>query len=552
MTKMDVVLVRPWARQYVPPGTIAQDPLGIGYLAAVLRRDGYKVGVVDGLLFGFDNEQLIETIATFQPKLVGISLHSFADYRPALAITEGLKKLHEAPYCVWGGEHATFHAHRILEQHPVVDAVVQGEGELTMLDMVGQFQDGHRPVVAGAVTRQADGTICDGGFRPSIEDLDVLPDAEKDVVEMALVLGKPVALSVLTGRGCTSSCKFCTANTYFRLGGGTVWRRRSPERVVEEIERLVRSYMDHSNIHPVIQFQDVIFLGTSPKARAWVDTFLDKLEQKQLRFPFYFMARADALLANEDVMPRLVKAGLRSVEMGIESGVDRLLELYNKRNSAKANEDAIELLRRHGVAYDASGFIMFDPRMTAAELLINASALSRFGPATWDFFMTRLQLYPGTEVRAQMIADGLFPSDADIADTSGYAFLDPVVDAVSRHTFLYDPVLRKLDRLLRQAKALCAGAHRDGRPAGTLERAVELTQEVYRNHFAVMVSEAEVGRLEASFPVILGRFLEQVWNAVGILGAMLDSGDPEAVDLSPLARVQNVLQLSIMAPADSG
>lgn len=524
--EMDVILVRPWAHYYVPPGTIAQDPLGVGYLAAVLRKAGYTVGVVDGLLFGFNDEQLTEVITAFRPKLVGISLHSFADYRPALAITQGLKMGHVAPYCVWGGEHATFHAHRILEQHPEVDAVVLGEGEMTMLDMVGQLLAGDRPAVAGAVTRQADGAICDGGFRPSIEDLDVLPDADKDVVEMALALGKPVSLSVLTGRGCTATCKFCTANTYFRLGGGPVWRRRSPGRVAEELERLVRTYIGRPNIHPVIQFQDVIFLGTSPKARQWISKFLDELERRQLSLHFYFMARADALLANEDVMPRLVKAGLCSVEMGIESGVDRLLELYNKCNSAKTNEGAIELLRRHGVPYDASGFIMFDPRMTAAELLINARALSRFGPATWDFFMTRLQLYPGTEVRAQMITDGLFPADAEIADTSGYTFLDSVVGAVSRHTFLYDPVLRELDRLLRRAKALCASARRDGHPAGQLKRAVELAQDVYYDHFAAMINEAEAGRLEASFPAMLGRFLERVWTTVGTLGAVLDGGDP--------------------------
>ena len=41
-------------------------------------------------------------------------------------------------YCVWGGEHAMFHAHDILEQHSEVDAVAMGEGEATLAASVDE------------------------------------------------------------------------------------------------------------------------------------------------------------------------------------------------------------------------------------------------------------------------------------------------------------------------------------------------------------------------------------------------------------------------------
>ena len=78
--------------------------------------------------------------------------------------------------------------------------------------------------------------------------------------------------------------------------------------------------------------------------------------------------------------------------MGIEAGVDRILGLYNKLNSSDDNQRAVSLMRKLGITFDASGYIMFDPRMTLDELRQNARHLSRFGASTWDFFVTRLMI----------------------------------------------------------------------------------------------------------------------------------------------------------------
>ena len=79
--------------------------------------------------------------------------------------------------CVWGGEHATYNARRILEQHPEVNAVILGEGEATVVEMVASVKSeefGKSPIV-GAVLRLGDGSsIVDGGNRPSVTDLDAI------------------------------------------------------------------------------------------------------------------------------------------------------------------------------------------------------------------------------------------------------------------------------------------------------------------------------------------------------------------------------------------
>jgi radical SAM superfamily enzyme YgiQ (UPF0313 family) len=565
----DVVLVRPRDLAAVPPGAPVQDPLGVGFLAAALRRRGYNLLVLDAHSLDLDDAGLVACLADLRPHVVGLSLHSFSDYSHCVAISAGLRSLPEAPYCVWGGEHATFHAERILRQHPEVDAVVVGEGEETFCDLIEQVLRARRPAdtvgreaqpaghetggqrslkllpvadpdvglppqrpagsILGAVVRAPSGEILHGGFRHAIEDLDTLPEPHKDVVEAALRAGKEVSVSVLTGRGCTHSCRFCTAHDFMRLGGGVVWRRRSPRAVADEVERLAVRYLSQPLVHPVLQFQDVIFLGTSRAARQWVTDYVDELERRNLHIPFYCMARADAIIANREALPRLADIGLWSVEVGIESGVDRILQNYNKLNSADDNEYAVELMRAHGITFDASGFIMFDPFMTLEELRTNARYLTRFGAATWDFFVTRLQLYPGTQVREEMISKGLFDGGEDIGRTSGYVFEDPLVGLVAEHAYYYDMSIRELDLALRDAKAAVANNLRRGvTPYLPLTDAINLVHQTYCNHLLTLTDLAEASKLKAEFPILVSGFLVKVKALTELLHDILRVSETSA------------------------
>lgn len=543
-----VVLVRPRDFGSVPSGAPVQDPLGVGYLTAALRKRGHSVAVVDAHALDLDDEGVAACAAALKPSVVGISLHSFADYPHCVAISRRLAELSPRPYCIWGGEHATFHAERILQQHPEVDAVALGEGEVTICDLVDRFvggdfagdadrneekaagRDRSLPVMGtfpkqaliGAVTRGDDGNILHGGYRESVGNLDVLPWPHKDIVELALQFERPVTISVLSGRGCTHSCSFCTAHEFMRLAGGTVWRRRSPASVVDELEYISNRYLNNPLVHPVVQFQDVIFLGTSSKSRDWVREFADLMEQRNLRLPFYCMSRADAILKNEDILPRLVEIGLWSIEMGIESGVDRILSLYDKQNNADDNEHAVNLMRKLGITFDASGYIMFDPRMTLDEVRINALYLSKFGAATWDFFVTRLQLYPGTVIREEMITKGYFSGVDDIGRTSGYTFEDPRVGEVADHTQYYNMSIRELDLLLRDAKALMANATRAGQvPPASVGDAVELVHETYCRHLLSLVNSAEAGRIREEAPELIELFMQRIAVLINLLREIL-------------------------------
>lgn len=521
--KPRVVLVRPRDLGSVPPGAPVQDPLGVGYLASALRARGYEVYLLDAHALGVDTATLAACALALDPDLVGLSLHSFADYKHCVEFSRILRAGSRA-VCVWGGEHATYNARRILEQHPEVDAVVLGEGEATVVEMAESVNGdgfGTRPI-AGAFVRLRDGGIADGGHRPSVSDLDAIPRPAKDIVETALLRDEPVSLSLLTGRGCTHSCTFCTAHDFMRLAGGKVWRRQSPRRVVDEIVDLKRRYLGHPRVHPVIQFQDVIFLGTSTAAKHWVEDFIAEMRARSLSVPFYCMVRADAIIANEGVLRDLVDVGLWSVEMGIETGVDRILQLYNKLNAVSDNVLAVELMRKHGVTFDASGYIMFDPRMTLEEVRENARYLEWYGAATWDFFVTRLQLYPGTAVRAELVAQGRFDDEGKIDKTSGYLFEDERVEAVASYAYYYDIRIRKLDLLLRDAKAHAAQSVRAGdAPRELVTSAIRLVHRTYCDHLLHLCDLAERGALADEAGPSIAKFMARVDTLTELLAGVL-------------------------------
>ncbi|PWT96869.1 MAG: hypothetical protein C5B51_32585 [Terriglobia bacterium] len=511
MSRPDCLLVRPWAPSAVPPDALVEDSLGVGFISASLRQAGYRVMVLDAFTFQLQDEDVVRCVLEISPAVLGISLHSFADYRHCVAIADGVAAQRPDIYRVLGGEHATFLARPILEKHASVNAVVAGEGEKTIQEIVQRVVSGRATgLISGAVTRDTDGSILDGGARRAIEDLDALPWPHKDTVELAIQAGRPVAVSLLTGRGCTHKCTFCTANTFLRLGGGVVWRRRSPKQVADEMEDLIRRYIGRPGVHPMIQFQDVIFLGASPQARRWTAEFLDELEARGLRTPYYLMSRAEAILANADLMPRLAATGLSSVEVGIETGVDRILQAYNKQNSTGRTEDAIQILREHAICYDASGFIMFDPRMTLEELRTSALFLRRIDHATWDRYITKLQVFPGTVIRSQLIEEGLYRSDGELDDVYGYRFVDRRVWQVARHTWFYDDSIRRLDCAMRSSKAEIARRVRHGEPVGALSNALDLAQQVYCEHFLALIGLADAGELETRFEEQMRVFLVQV------------------------------------------
>lgn len=510
----DVLLIRPWNNTTAPAGGLVEDSLGVGYLAAYLRLAGIQTTILDAFTLGYNDDQLVNMALHFNPKIVGLSLHSFADYKHVVYISKMLRD--KLPNCfqIAGGEHATYLAEEILTELQTLDAVIISEGEVTLTELAKNISDGEYPqFLQGAFIRNKSGMITNGGHRPAIENLDLLPIPEKDIVETAILLNKPVALSILSGRGCTHRCTFCTAHNFLRLGGGNVWRRRTPKLVVDELEQIYKKYYGLPNVHEMVQFQDVIFLGTSKQAKQWTVSFLDEMEKRNLFVPFYIMTRSDAIISHKDQLERLAINGLRSVEIGLETGVTRILQEYNKQNSLEDLKKAIDLLNKNNICYDASGYIMFDPRMSLEEIKISSDFMFDLGHATWDRYITKLQVFPGTVLKKQMIEMGLFDPNANLDDVYAYKFVYSEVEMLAKHVYYYHQSIHALDISIHNARSLAAELIRKGNKNGyELKKVIHSAETLYQDYFNYLILLTHENKLLKNFNKIKINFINDCFN----------------------------------------
>ncbi|NOZ02558.1 MAG: hypothetical protein GXP54_11805, partial [Deltaproteobacteria bacterium] len=150
-----------------------QMPLGIGFIAAVLREAGHRVFLFDCAAQGWDIETSVRHVLDCRPDVIGVTSISM-EAPSAYALIRALKSQSDV-FCVLGGSHANSFYKEIPEQCPELDAIVVGEGEYTMAELCDRIESGGGlDSVAGLVHRREDGTFSAFRERPLVADLDDL------------------------------------------------------------------------------------------------------------------------------------------------------------------------------------------------------------------------------------------------------------------------------------------------------------------------------------------------------------------------------------------
>src|SRR4030067_1163280 len=114
-------------------------PLGLGYIAAVLEKEGYDVKLIDMIDTSFEDAEKI--LRREKPQVVGISCN-LTDFRwRASKLAQMAKTVDPDVVVVLGGSHATHMYKQILENFPV-DIIVRFEGEFAFLEVVKGLESG--------------------------------------------------------------------------------------------------------------------------------------------------------------------------------------------------------------------------------------------------------------------------------------------------------------------------------------------------------------------------------------------------------------------------
>jgi radical SAM superfamily enzyme YgiQ (UPF0313 family) len=295
-------------------------PFFLSYAAALLKKNGFEVLLIDAIAERMDEETYFARMAAFAPDLVvhEVSTASIdADLRQARMVKEKLPRA-KLVFC---GAHSEMYSPAFLTRHPYVDYVIEGEYEFALLELA-QKLNAPKEGLLGLIYRAEDGTPKANGRRPLVQ-LDSLPWPAREYLPMSRYWdnqgGIPApSLQVHASRGCPFTCNFCAWPQI--VYDGNKYRVRSPKDVADEIAWCKSQYGIKS-----FYFDDDTFnIG---KKR--ILELCDQLIGHKLNLPWSAMARADT--ADREMLLRMREAGLVSIKYGVESADQRILDNCGKR-----------------------------------------------------------------------------------------------------------------------------------------------------------------------------------------------------------------------------
>ena len=363
----------------VPPVTLRKDkpnfnvnfPMGLGYLAAVLKRASYEVVVIDTLVenitqqtpisdmeyhsrFGMTRSEIKEFVIKCNPDCVGVTSMFTKQFDNTIFVCDIVKEVNPDIPVIVGGAHATADAINIIDEKSV-DFVISGEGEeiiVPLLEAISKksslddipnisYIDSNGKKIVKPVTVYS--------------DVNKLPFPARELFPMEKYFsagerhGKKLSegtrsASILTSRGCPFSCNFCSAYNVF----GRKLRIRGAESVIDEIDQLISTYRVND-----IYLTDDQFLAD----RKRVSEILDRIISRNYGISFDAPNGLSPWLLTDEIIKKMKQAGFWRINIAIESGNEWVLKnIVNKPVKLDKLPELILIAKKYAI--DVSAFLV--------------------------------------------------------------------------------------------------------------------------------------------------------------------------------------------------
>lgn len=386
-------------------------PLGTLYVAASLLQEGHDVRFLNGAFLSHD--QIMTELVAFKPDVVGLYSTTFG-WTKAMFTASAIRKggIQTHPCIVAGGPYPVAVQEKCLEDCRDIDAVITGEGEITMTEMLRRIS-GQKSLhgVEGLVFRDG-GIIVKNPPRPLIEDVDSIPfparellgDAMDYIPPPATYKRKPVAV-IMTARGCSRRCIFCFQIDKHRKKG---IRFRSVENVMKEIELcLSQGYRE-------IKFIDDTLAADYDRAMRIA------LEIKKRKLDFTWFASACVHQVDKPLLQAFRDAGCWAILFGAESGVQKNLNTIRKGITLDQTRRAVKTAQEAGLTV-YTPFIFGIPGETFEDGLKTIEFACELNPDIANFHA--LTPFPGTELYDNIDKYGTISGDLTNYTYQGAAFV---------------------------------------------------------------------------------------------------------------------------------
>ncbi len=356
-------------------------PLGIGYLISVIEQNtDYICDAINFWNANTDEDTVEQILKIAKPKAIGLSVMT-DNYQNGIIISKIAKQLFPQIITFMGGPHATFRGKEILQNEPSIDYVLAGESEGIIVPFLHEVFTNRNAVdkIDGLIYRSKQNIIANSK-KAFIDDLDKLPFPNRGKIQFC----DNDEVGLITSRGCPGNCIFCCASKM----SGIKYRMRSPENVVKEIKEL---YECGARKISIIDDTFTIDIPRMYKILSLIEA--EKFENIR----FSAESRVDVVSYDTKVFSALFNAGFRTIQFGVESGSQIILDKLNKRITIEQILLAVELSAKAGLTPYCT-LLIGHPYETADSIHASVAFAKKLIDLGAVVFFSVVTPYPGSRI----------------------------------------------------------------------------------------------------------------------------------------------------------
>jgi anaerobic magnesium-protoporphyrin IX monomethyl ester cyclase len=381
--------------EYLPP------PYGILQLASFLEQKNKdaEIQVLDCNAEGLGWDGLEKQLESFNPDVVASSALATCNTYVSVRTLELAKKVNPDVVTVAGGQHFTVMAEESLKTYPEIDVIVRGEGEETLVELTQKIEAGQPFSSIQGVSLRNSGQIIHTPSRPLIENLDNLPFPGYKYVEnlvqkyhFTAMAGNKTRYALIEGsRGCPHECTFCTQWRHW----GNKWRIKSAKRIADEFQFCYENYGSR-----FLWLTDDNY-GLGKRASELADELIQRGFADDIMW--FMQVRCDDVVKHADVLPKMRKAGLRWVLLGVESDNASTLDSFQKETTPQDAKKAVKLLKESDIF--SQGMFIIGQRKDTHKSIANLREFANDLDPDLAIFAI-LTPFPGTAVYKEAKQNG--------------------------------------------------------------------------------------------------------------------------------------------------
>jgi len=377
------------------PGRIKEMflPNNILVLAEALLKAGREPILIDMKVQDYAN--VIKDIDWSEILCVGISTLTGTQITFGLDFARTVRDQEKSIPIVWGGPHPSLCPEETID-HPLVDIVVRGEGEKTLVELCDRFSKNEKWGDVAGITYKEDGTVHSTPDRDwvNMDDMDALPYHLLDFTKYTT----STAFSYHSSRGCPHKCAFCINHAFHK----SCFRYQSAEKLADSVEYILKKFNAET-----IHFTDDNFFVNKNRIHA----FCEEIKKRNLKFTWNTTCRFDYFSRfDKDFLKMLRDCGCKELGYGAESGSQRILDYIEKGitpnqvlGSIKSSLDVDIILSPISFMYGFPTETVEDLNKTL-DLIDNIRSIGRGKTVVNGMFL--LTPYPGTPLADELKKKG--------------------------------------------------------------------------------------------------------------------------------------------------